>query len=596
MTAMVTVMLFLSTIIHVWKYDTVRETKYGKISGTKLRILGVTVEEYKGIPYAKPPMGEMRFRPPEPSFPWGGILDATLSTGCPQVLKHEFQLGPSDYTEDCLHLNVWTPSCSNEAKLPVLILVHGGGFTISSGHSKGLNGRYLAAKECIVVVSINYRLGILGFMNLGTPEAPGNVGLLDQRLAMKWVRENIDAFGGDPFSVTVGGNSAGAMSIHAHILSPGSRGLFKRAIMMSGSMNSIDFRHTVSESFNKGNNVARLVGCMKSGDEIYSDTHTVINCLLRKHPDELVHAASEVGGKKAFPFLPTLGDAEFPKATTSATSKSWAGRKCSDLVSVLRNILLNAAKERRTTERKSSLSKTADLPRPLKAEYGRDVMLLMEDILAGLKMGEDCEYCPACSKLRNLVETLVFSEISKGDLVNLVKNSNNHGFVNNVDVLTGVTTDEGSVAYLYQERDDILAEYLRSSDAVTLKKKIYDVVTSWMNTIIPEMWRYYEGKVEPDNMTGLRRAYTDHFSDRVFNCPMQMFAKRHSTGEHAVYVYVFGHRSSKSSIPKWIGTPHSFEIPYFLAATHDDDKKYSMEDKSFGDHIVRMVSSFVKDG
>jgi carboxylesterase type B len=194
---------------------------------------------YKGLPYAAPTGGENRWRAPQPPLAWEGVRVAdTFGPPCPQMAFGPMNVLPTQ-SEDCLSLNVWTPAKSSEEKLPVFVWIYGGRFIAGSGSEHAYDGTGLASKG-LVVVTLNYRVGILGF--LATPElnkesghnASGNYGILDQIAALKWVQENIAAFGGDPSKVTIGGQSAGGASTGIHILSPLSRGLFRGAIPQSG--------------------------------------------------------------------------------------------------------------------------------------------------------------------------------------------------------------------------------------------------------------------------------------------------------------------------------------------------------------------------
>ncbi|XP_002072946.3 esterase B1 isoform X2 [Drosophila willistoni] len=190
---------------------------------------------FKGMRYGAAPIGARRFRAAEPEKPWTGIRDASREgQSCPHknMILDTFKGG-----EDCLFVNVFTtrmPSDdSNKVKLPVMVWLHGGGFSFGSGNSFLYGPDYLVAED-IVLVTLNYRLGPLGFLTAG-PDAPGNQGLKDQVLALKWVRDNIAAFGGDPEQVTIFGESAGASSVQMLLLSPLAKGLFHRAISQSGS-------------------------------------------------------------------------------------------------------------------------------------------------------------------------------------------------------------------------------------------------------------------------------------------------------------------------------------------------------------------------
>ncbi|XP_068084825.1 esterase FE4 [Anabrus simplex] len=184
---------------------------------------------FLGIPYGKPPVGKLRFKAPVPAEPWNDTLEA-LQEG--NVCK---QPGVSGSDEDCLFLNVYTPELPGSGSLkPVLVWIHGGGFSVGSGNYERQGPQFLINKG-IVYVSINYRLGIFGFLSTEDEVAPGNAGMKDQVLALRWVQQNIAAFGGDPNQVTIFGQSAGGTSIHYHMLSPMSKGLFRGAIGQSGS-------------------------------------------------------------------------------------------------------------------------------------------------------------------------------------------------------------------------------------------------------------------------------------------------------------------------------------------------------------------------
>lgn len=210
----------------------------GKLRGEILR--GTDVRRFAGLPYAQPPVGALRWHAPIPPRAWRGTRDATgFGARCEQPsLFADMVFRSPGAAEDCLFLNVWAPPPA-ATKRPVLVYLHGGGFVAGSGDEPRYDGASLAMRG-IVVVTINYRLGTLGF--LAHPDltaeggASGNYGLLDQVAALAWVRRNIAAFGGDPAQVTVAGESAGSMSVNALMASPLARGLFARAIGESGAM------------------------------------------------------------------------------------------------------------------------------------------------------------------------------------------------------------------------------------------------------------------------------------------------------------------------------------------------------------------------
>jgi para-nitrobenzyl esterase len=204
-------------------------------------VRGVTagpVDEFLGIPYAAPPTGNLRWRPPQPPAEWQGVRDATaFAPSCPQPASGFAP--PGLMSEDCLYLNVYTPGLhsSNDNGRPVLVWIHGGGLTQDA--ARNYDPAKLAA-DGVVAVTINYRLGALGFLaHPALASRPGgtagNYGLMDQQAALRWVQDNIRRFGGDPDNVTIAGESAGGLSVLAHLVSAGSRGLFAKAIIQSGA-------------------------------------------------------------------------------------------------------------------------------------------------------------------------------------------------------------------------------------------------------------------------------------------------------------------------------------------------------------------------
>ena len=214
------------------------DTDVGRLAGLRTG----DVLSFKGVPFANPPLGPLRWRMAEPCRPWTGTRDATrYGFVCPQIISRveAFTGGMMGaQSEDCLFLNIWTPGCDS-ARRPVMIWIHGGGFVTGAGSQRTYDGRHLATRD-VVVVTINYRMGAFGFLNLsdatdGRAPGSGAEGLGDQVLAQEWVRRNVAAFGGDPGNVTIFGESAGGMSVAALLATPSARGLFHKAIPQSGA-------------------------------------------------------------------------------------------------------------------------------------------------------------------------------------------------------------------------------------------------------------------------------------------------------------------------------------------------------------------------
>lgn len=240
----------------------------GRLQGTPGNDPSVTV--FRGVPYAAPPVGNLRWRVPQPVPSWTGVRHADhFGNVCMQnALKPgsfyqvEFYEKPEPMSEDCLYLNLWTGASTADEKRPVMVWFHGGGFVEGSGSLPSFNGENLARKG-IVIVTVNYRLGVFGF--LAHPElssespyhSSGNYGLLDQLAVLKWVKTNIQSFGGDPANVTIFGQSAGASSVLSLCASPLAKGYFRRAIVESGGFGSASDRKTEEAN---GLGFARRVG------------------------------------------------------------------------------------------------------------------------------------------------------------------------------------------------------------------------------------------------------------------------------------------------------------------------------------------------
>jgi para-nitrobenzyl esterase len=253
-------------------------TSEGMVRGT----VADGIRTFQGIPYAAPPVGGRRWRAPQPARSWPGVRDATEpGATCPQLGYLAGGPPPVVGSEDCLFLNVWTPARQSAAS-PVLVFVHGGGFT--SGAGSLYDPSKLVARGNMVV-TVNYRLGVLGFLDhpgLSDPFA-GNFGLADQQAALRWVRRNAAAFGGDAGNVTLWGESAGAFSTCAQLVAPGARGLFQKAIVQSGPCANEFVTRAVAEK--RGLAAAAEFGC--------PDPRSAVECLRNKPVQELTRLSQD---------------------------------------------------------------------------------------------------------------------------------------------------------------------------------------------------------------------------------------------------------------------------------------------------------------
>ncbi|XP_049774677.1 esterase E4-like [Schistocerca cancellata] len=273
----------------------------GKVATTHS---GKKYYSFQGIPYAKPPVGPLRFKPPEPAEPWAGVRDATKEGNvAPQVSDTTRQYMGD---EDCLFLNVYTPqmpSDSSSALTPVMVWIHGGGCTVGSGNTDMYGPDYLL-EHGVVVVTFNYRLGVLGFMSTGDSVVTGNMGFKDHVMALRWVKDNISAFGGDTGNITIFGESAGSRACHLLVLSPLAKGLFHRAICQSlvaqrGSLNT----PVVEGTFRLAHHLGLKQGA--SSEELLAFMKKVP---ARTLVEQMLHCRSreEKTLQEIFPFRPTL--------------------------------------------------------------------------------------------------------------------------------------------------------------------------------------------------------------------------------------------------------------------------------------------------
>ncbi|KAF5307860.1 hypothetical protein FQR65_LT06592 [Abscondita terminalis] len=299
---MLTIIFFWQTLIFATsEYSPIISTSNGVLKGTRdVTENNRTFYCFTGIPYAVPPLGPLRFEPPQPIQQWTGIYDATKShNACIQFWTS------LNGDENCLYLNVYTPQLpANLHKLlPVMFYIHGGGFFEGSG-KKELWGPNLILDKNVVLVLCNYRLGIFGFLSTGDTVVPGNAGLKDQALALRWVKNNIQNFGGDPERITVFGESAGGFSAHLHMFSPLTKDIIKGVIAQSGTALNPWGLLPLGHALNRTMFFASILGCTRS-----SSTKDIVTCFKKLSTAEIMNASNFVlkdrNGEQSF-FRPVV--------------------------------------------------------------------------------------------------------------------------------------------------------------------------------------------------------------------------------------------------------------------------------------------------
>ena len=286
------VVLFVVIVVELMATSdtTIVNTLNGRIQGTTEYIDGVAVDIYRGIPYAVPPIGNLRFKAPLPIQNWTNILNATEQpNSCMQSPDESFgrfrgveMWNPNtQISEDCLYLNIWVPKTNDGSKMATMLWLYGGSYVYGSITLDVYDGRYLAAKNGVIVASMQYRMSVLGFLYVGTEDAPGNMGLLDQQLAMKWIHENIEYFNGDKDKISLFGESSGASSVSHHLLAQSSWPYFKRAILQSASSLAPWAIETPQQLQIKAMNFSDIMQCPRY------DWLEMVECLRNKSAEDL---------------------------------------------------------------------------------------------------------------------------------------------------------------------------------------------------------------------------------------------------------------------------------------------------------------------
>ncbi|XP_049305382.1 acetylcholinesterase isoform X1 [Bactrocera dorsalis] len=510
------------------------QTSSGPVRGRSVTVQGREVHVYTGIPYAKPPLDDLRFRKPVPAEPWHGVLDATrLPATCVQE-RYEYFPGFSgeeiwnpntNVSEDCLYINVWAPAKarlrhgrganggehSNKADtdhlihngnpqnttngLPVLIWIYGGGFMTGTATLDIYNADIMSAVGNVIVASFQYRVGAFGFLHLSPAmpgyeeEAPGNVGLWDQALAIRWLKTNAHAFGGNPEWMTLFGESAGSSSVNAQLVSPVTAGLVKRGMMQSGTMNAPWSHMTSEKAVEIGK--ALINDCNCNASLLSENPQAVMACMRAVDAKTIsVQQWNSYSGILSFPSAPTIDGAFLP-------------------------------------DHPMKMMETADL----------------------------------------------------------------RGY----DILMGNVRDEGTYFLLYDfidyfDKDE--ATSLPRDKYLEIMNNIFGKVTQAEREAIIFRHTSWVGNPGLENQQQIGRAVGDHF----FTCPTNEYAQALAERGASVHYYYFTHRTSTSLWGEWMGVLHGDEIEYFFGQPLNTSLQYRQVERELGKRMLNAVIEFAKTG
>lgn len=312
-------------------------TRKGYVRGTTQEVAtGKLVDVWEGIPFAMPPVGYLRFRHPRPVDPWSGVMNTSTSPNtCYQIYDTMFGKDfagsaiwnpNTPLSEDCLYLNVWTPN-PRPRDAAVMVWIYGGGFYSGTATLDVYDPKILVSDENVIVVSMQYRVASFGFLYFNRADVPGNAGLYDQLMALHWIKDNIERFGGNPDNITLFGESAGAVSVSMHLLSPLSRHLFNQAIMQSGTATAPWGLLSREEIVHRGLLLAEAVGCPRD----VNDLDQVISCLKETDPQVLVYNEGGTSEVVDFAFAPVL-DGSFLDEPPHISLETKNFKKCNVLM------------------------------------------------------------------------------------------------------------------------------------------------------------------------------------------------------------------------------------------------------------------------
>ena len=536
------------------------ETTTGPISGKLITFDGQPVCQFIGIPYAEPPLGKRRFTKPVPISKWSQSIDATqVKASCiqsfPSWANHMMRPTTTEYSEDCLYLNIWQPltDVASTSK-PILFWLHGGGYQFGAGTLDETNGTALAANEGVIVVTINYRLNAFGFLNLQTEEVPGNMGLYDQAMALDWVSKNSKHFGGDPRHITLWGQGMGAISISGHLVSPITRNKFRRAIMQTGSIFSIRMMYAEYEKV--ANEFISHVDC---GRGLITDPDHGKDTLEgqgeENEENEEIEEIEE-GDEQEEPVNKSQGSESEGNEDTNRLDMQ------SNLLSCLQNKpvkkLLEAVDKINSKNPISFMFSPFEAffnnssPNELKSDLSSSFSRTARDLLFGFNSHEGSL----------LLHSLLPSK-----------------FPHDSDPFINSTADARVIL------NEILSEKLHVPKAIS-RTGVDAALSAMVITDAEE--------------NSLLKGMIDMVGNNIFICPTLVYADeisaKHLIDAENIHLFHFAGRTEYNKLPKWFGTIHNEEVPIMFGYPLRYPDAFSSETINFSRKIMHTIGIFAKSG
>ena len=606
----------ISTNLPTNANNVVVTTKYGKYIGIKQNILGSQVSAFLGIPYALPPIGNQRFRKSIPIVPSKKMVNATkFSSKCVQLSKEVpiFTDVSSGMSEDCLRLNVWTPvpltfddpirsqvprslNLTGSPLKPVMVWIYGGGFFMGTSAFDETDGRVLASYGDVIVVTFDYRVGPLGFIDLESDREPGNQGLYDQMTALKWVKDNIKHFGGDADSITLFGESSGAISISLHMMSPISSKYFTRAILQSGSAFMTDAFYRRSES--SVPEFVKSLGCVKSTNRAKVKSTTPASA-------SKVTTTSKKSSKKD-----DTSDYDYDYGEGEGSSSERSDAVVKEKSSATR------------PKRQSGDDGEGDEGEDAEDASSSNDKVTFDEEAEESSTGENVEYDIECLRGKSVEEIIrvtkrlhekyffAFPPSPEEEFIPLIPSAvakldadeKKDIFINMKDVLLG-TNENGFSYMLYLANKNIFTRYNVTKDInniasvrSVMENDLHHLlqmprfqVDFLVNRQFSQISNSSDSKVYLNKLISL-------LGDMSFVCPVNELAYELASIGKNVYMYQYNHRSPDSPWGSWFGSTLHDEIPLVFGQPLRYPLKYSGKDIDISKRLMKTWSHFARTG